>query len=62
VKDADSIEKYKFVKKTLKERAFKEAICASEKYETEIDINNITVEESYKGPVILTDKPLTSEW
>lgn len=44
------------------EIAFKAAIFAEEKYETEIDFTNIKVEDSYSGPIIQEDKPLTEEW
>lgn len=37
ISDPDVKDKYKFVNKTLKEIAFKEAISASEKYETNLD-------------------------
>ena len=50
ITDSDAKDKYKFVTKTLKEKAFKEAISASEKYEANIDISNIKIEDSYTGP------------
>ena len=44
------------------EIAFKAAIFAEEKYDADIDYTNIKVEESYQGPAIYDDKPLTEEW
>jgi hypothetical protein len=50
------------VKKTLKEKAFKEAISSSERYESNIDAKNIAVEESYTGPRMEEGKVIDSEW
>jgi serine/threonine-protein phosphatase 5 len=51
VKDNDALEKFKFVKKVIKERAFLEAIKTDEVH-THIDVNDIIVEPSYSGPKI----------
>jgi hypothetical protein len=44
------------------EIAFKAAIFAEEKYESDIDYTNIKVEDSYSGPTISEEKPITEEW
>jgi len=62
VQDADAQEKYKFVKKTIKEKAFLEAIQTADSVADKIDFSMIEVEESYKGPRIEQDTPITAEW
>ena len=62
VNDQDCRDKYAFVKKTIKEKAFKEAISASERYEMTIDATQIVVEETYTGPKLEDVKKIDLEW
>ena len=50
VTDPDAKEKYNFVRKIIREKAFSEAISADEKYADEVDIDKIEVETGYTGP------------
>ena len=50
------------MKKTIKERAFFEAITTPDTIPETIDPNLIEVESSYVGPNIEDDKPIDSDW
>ena len=61
IKDKDATEKFNFVKKVLRERAFSEAIFVEEKVVT-IDPDQIQVEESYTGPSFTSLTEVTPSW
>ena len=61
INDKDAVEKFNFVKKVLKERAFMEAI----KTEDEVDnfkFDQLVVEPSYTGPTLDENVTITPEW
>jgi serine/threonine-protein phosphatase 5 len=61
VQDSDTQDKYKFVQKVIRERAFSEAIKKDDDIEA-IDFNGIAVESTYDGPRFEDVNSINSEW
>ena len=59
--DSDAQEKYKFVVRIQKERAFMAAIEREDSTES-FDPTAITVDASYAGPRLEKDTPITQDW